>query len=642
MQWTVSLHWCWMLPLLGTVLFLCFSLLRGGTIKKTKKQIWKVKEGPYCLGFPYHSTGSVAAAAAAFTAAVKVYMEEAAAASLCASNLPVIVLSVFWFMLCFDESGTEVVPSFLHGLLRDGHVLGLRFGRASAAAAFLLQFCSYTAAAFVGVITLVMVYGLLDCDFTVGGQARSFAGTTSSYSLGNAAQGRDESSETCFGSWAEDDKKEAGKKGEVIIDVNTDSFQLMVVTLTGRTLMISVLDDWTVHDLSLRLEKDTGIPRDAFFLTHGPRVLVPGLLREMALSSSSVLRMRGRVRGGGPHGGPHGVPSIPGEWTCGNCGATKCWPVRTRCYRCGMARNGAPSHPIPGYPDPGRPPYPPPGWPREQNALGRSPLPGPTGIAPTISARKMSQAARKAANRAQPAQVSKLQALELLKDELDIAVVESLQARLSQPRVIPPKRPEDLLRSKKIEWEKTETQLAAASAKAEKLREQLVELDQSIIDLGERVNCLKTEWRELKDKLESDTSKKDDESGMDDLTPDEKEDGGEDADYFEPLRYKVRRKFKRAADAERLEAETKAAYDAVNFQGLVSHLMTTTAPDKLPDLLQEMCSNVFARVAETAIAQSGGQVAEGKKAYESLLHNAKQNTEAQLSTFLQGMDSQQG
>ena len=500
-----------------------------GYNQKDQKQIWKVKEGPYCLGFPYHSTGSVAAAAAAFTAAVQVYMEEAAAASLCASNLPVIVLSVFWFMLCFDESGTEVVPSFLHGLLRDGHVLGLRFWRASAAAAFLLQFCSYTAAAFVGVITLVMVYGLLDCDFTVGGQSR-LASTSSSYSLGHEPQRRDESSETCLGSWAEVEW-EAEEKGKVILDVNTDSFQLMVVTLTGRTLLISVHDDWTVHDLSLRLEKDTGIPCDTFFLTHGPRVLDPGSLGEMALSSSSVLRMRGRVRGGGPQGGPHGVPSIPGEWTCGFCHTPKCWPVRTRCYRCGMPRNGAPSHPIPSYPDPGRPPYPPPGWPREQNALGRSPLPGPTGIAPTISARKMSQAARKAANKAQPAQVSKLQALELLKDELDIAVVESLQARF-QPRVIPPKRPEDLLRTKKIEWEKTETQLAAASAKAEKLREQLVELDQSIIDLGERVSCLKTEWRELKDKLESDTSKKDDESGMDDSTPDEKEGGGEDADYF--------------------------------------------------------------------------------------------------------------
>ena len=285
-----------------------------GYNQKDQKQIWKVKEGPYCLGFPCRSTGFVAAAAAAFTAAVQVYMEEAAAASLCAFNFPVIVLQVFWFMMCFDESGTEVVPSFLHGLLRDGHVLGLRFGRASAAAAFLLQFCSYTAAAFVGVITLVMVYELSDCDLTVGGQSR-LASASSSCSLGHEPQRRDESSETCLGSWAEVER-EAEEK--VILDVNTDSFQLMVVTLTGRTLLISVHDDWTVHDLSLRLEKDTGIPCDAFFLTHGPRVLEPGSLGEMALSSSSVLRMRGRVRGGGPQGGPHGVPSIPGEWTCGN------------------------------------------------------------------------------------------------------------------------------------------------------------------------------------------------------------------------------------------------------------------------------------------------------------------------------------
>ena len=284
---------------------------------KDQKQIWKVKEGQYCLGFPHRSTGSVATAAAAFIAAVKRYMEEAAAASLCATRLPENALSVFWFLLCFDVSGTEVVPSFLHGLLRDGHVLGLRFGRTSAAAAFFAalldmvphQFCSCTAAAFVGVITLVVVYVWLDCDFTVGCQAGSLASTTSSYSLGHKAQGRDESSETCLGSWAEDDKRKAEEKGKVIIDVNTDSFQLMVVTLTGRTLMISVLDDWTVHDLSLQLEKDTGIPRDAFSLTHGPRVLVPGSLREMELSSSSVLRMRGRVREGGHMEGLMGCPA---------------------------------------------------------------------------------------------------------------------------------------------------------------------------------------------------------------------------------------------------------------------------------------------------------------------------------------------
>ena len=146
-----------------------------GYTQKDPKQFWKVKEGQYCIGFPYHSTGSVVAAAAAFTAAVLRYLKEAAAACLCASNLSVIALSVLWFMLCFDVSGTEVVPSFFHGLLRDGHVLGLRFGKASARAAFFAalldmvahQFCSCTAAAFVGVITLGHDYVWLDCGFTV-------------------------------------------------------------------------------------------------------------------------------------------------------------------------------------------------------------------------------------------------------------------------------------------------------------------------------------------------------------------------------------------------------------------------------------------------------------------------------------------
>ena len=49
-----------------------------GYSQKDQKQLWKVKEGQYCLGFPYHSTGSVAAAAAAFIAAVKRHMEDAA------------------------------------------------------------------------------------------------------------------------------------------------------------------------------------------------------------------------------------------------------------------------------------------------------------------------------------------------------------------------------------------------------------------------------------------------------------------------------------------------------------------------------------------------------------------------------------
>ena len=83
--------------------------------------------------------------------------------SLSAAAILARALISFFAMLCFDVSGTEVVPSFLHGLLREGHVLGLRFGRALAAAAFFAalfdmvahQFCSCIAAAFVGVFTIV-------------------------------------------------------------------------------------------------------------------------------------------------------------------------------------------------------------------------------------------------------------------------------------------------------------------------------------------------------------------------------------------------------------------------------------------------------------------------------------------------------
>ena len=38
---------------------------------------------------------------------------------------------------------------------------------------------------------------------------------------------------------------------------------------------------------------------------------------------------------------------IPGQWQCGNCSATRCWPVRRNCYRCGAPRPGNPPTPAP-------------------------------------------------------------------------------------------------------------------------------------------------------------------------------------------------------------------------------------------------------------------------------------------------------
>ena len=91
---------------------------------------------------------------------------------------------------------------------------------------------------------------------------------------------------------------------------------------------------------------------------------------------------------------------------------------------------------------------------------------------------------------------------------IDTDIVESHQSRHTKPRVIPPKHPVGPLRAKKKSWKNCETELAAAERKASKLREQLVEFDKSVTDLGEQGISLKTEWTALKDQLESDTSQK--------------------------------------------------------------------------------------------------------------------------------------
>ena len=91
------------------------------------------------------------------------------------------------------------------------------------------------------------------------------------------------------------------------------------------------------------------------------------------------------------------------------------------------------------YPNPSKAEHFPPGWQaKEQNALGGSPLPGPSGV-DAYSKKRLSQAA---ANRQScPAQVSKLQELKLVKQELmqcsiGTEMVESLRKRLTKPRVV--------------------------------------------------------------------------------------------------------------------------------------------------------------------------------------------------------------
>ena len=201
-------------------------------------------------------------------------------------------------------------------------------------------------------------------------------------------------------------------------------YQVMTISLEGKTRMVPVYSGGLVSDLHEAIAVTMGVPTACFYLTVGSKILQSDWsLEEAGISMDSVVRTRGRVKGGMQF-----ADGEFGQWNCTNpqCRATKCWWTKSRCYRCG-APNGygqtllQQQQPTPN--PPSRPPYPPPGWqPREQAYPGRTTQVN-LSPCPTTS-KKVSQAARKAAANAgtgfpTPAPLSKVQALELLKGDLD-------------------------------------------------------------------------------------------------------------------------------------------------------------------------------------------------------------------------------
>ena len=105
-------------------------------------------------------------------------------------------------------------------------------------------------------------------------------------------------------------------------------------------------------------------------MTVGSRVLHSvSSLEEAGVNANSVVRVRAGILGGmQPAGGDFG------QWTCTNpqCRANKCWPTRSRCFRCGASRGLCGEPPRLNCQDPGLPPHRPPQA-REQNQLARGP-----------------------------------------------------------------------------------------------------------------------------------------------------------------------------------------------------------------------------------------------------------------------------
>ena len=108
---------------------------------------------------------------------------------------------------------------------------------------------------------------------------------------------------------------------------------------------------------------------DIYATLHGHILDLSGTLRGQGVSDDDTIRISCRLRGGSNNA------DIPGQWQCANCDATRCWPVRRNCYRCGAPRPDTPPAPAPWNAGRARG--------RSKGPLGRDPPSGPSSVPPT-------------------------------------------------------------------------------------------------------------------------------------------------------------------------------------------------------------------------------------------------------------------
>ena len=109
---------------------------------------------------------------------------------------------------------------------------------------------------------------------------------------------------------------------------------------------------------------------DIYVTLHGNILDLSDTLLSVCVSDNDTIRVHCRLRAGSNNA------DIPGQWQCGYCAATRCWPVRRNCYRCGAPRPDNPPTPAPW--NAGRDKG------RNKGPLGRDPLPGPSNVPPTV------------------------------------------------------------------------------------------------------------------------------------------------------------------------------------------------------------------------------------------------------------------
>ena len=74
---------------------------------------------------------------------------------------------------------------------------------------------------------------------------------------------------------------------------------------------------------------------DVYAMMNGKIVDLRSTLWFCGITDGCTVHIHYRLRGGSRE-------DVPGQWTCSQCFAPRCWPVRKRCYRCGAAREDMP------------------------------------------------------------------------------------------------------------------------------------------------------------------------------------------------------------------------------------------------------------------------------------------------------------
>ena len=71
------------------------------------------------------------------------------------------------------------------------------------------------------------------------------------------------------------------------------------------------------------------------YVTNGKILDLRSTLLSCGITDGCTVHVHFRLRGGSRE-------DVPGQWTCSQCFAPRCWPVRKRCYLCGAARDDLP------------------------------------------------------------------------------------------------------------------------------------------------------------------------------------------------------------------------------------------------------------------------------------------------------------